>query len=95
VHRTFDPLEGDQDAFAGANHATRTSWQLIVQRQPNGTARYVDEYPRLIISNNIPKVSFFLLAEDIKERSGALYPLIPQFKCQHMGDQSGVSRLHV
>jgi hypothetical protein len=57
--------------------------------------RCVDKYPRLIASDNIPKVSLLVLAEDTKERSGALCQLIPQFKGQHMGDPSGVSRLHV
>jgi hypothetical protein len=95
LYRTFDPPEGGQHAFAGANSAVRASWQLLVQQQRNGTWRCVDEHPRLIASNNIPKVSLLLLAEDIKGRSGALCPLIPQFTGQHMGNPSEVSKLHV
>jgi hypothetical protein len=95
VYKTFDSQEGDQHTFVGANCAPRASRQLPVQRQPNGTWRCVDEYPRLIASDNIPKLSLLLLAEDIKESSGTLYPLIPQFAGQHMGEPSEVSRLHV
>jgi hypothetical protein len=71
--------------------ATAT-WQLLAQRQPNGTWRGVDE--RLTNSDNIPKVSLFLPAEDIKERSDPLYPLIPNSQI-NTWDPSEVSRLHV
>jgi hypothetical protein len=39
----------------------------------------IEEYPQLIASDNIPKVSLLLPAEDIKERLGALCRLSPQF----------------
>jgi hypothetical protein len=94
VFITFDPPEGDQHTFIGANCAARASWRLLVQRQPNGTWRCIDEYPQLIASDNILKVSLLLLAEDIKERSGALSPLIPEFAGQYIGDPSEVSSLH-
>jgi hypothetical protein len=94
VYKTFDPPEGDQYAFIGADYAVRASWQFLVQGESNGTWRYVDEYPRLIAGDNIPKVSV-LLAEDIKGRSGVLYPLISQLAGQHMEDASKVLRLHV
>jgi hypothetical protein len=72
VYNTFGPPEDDQHAFVGADCAARANCQLLVQRKPNETWRYVDEYSRLIANDNIPKVSLLLLAEDIKERSGAL-----------------------
>jgi hypothetical protein len=62
------------------------SWQLLVQQQPNGTWRCVYEYPRLIASDNIPKMSLLLLAEDIKERSGTLYPLVSQLASMYCGN---------
>jgi hypothetical protein len=93
--KAFDSPEGDQHAFVRAHCAARASWQLLVQRQPNETWPFVDECPQLIASDNILKVILLLLAEDTKERSGALYPLIPQFAGQHMEDRSELSRLHV
>jgi hypothetical protein len=62
---------------------------------PNGTWGCVDDYPPVLARDNIPKVSLLLLAEDIKERSGSLHPLIPQFTGQCMRDLLEVSRLHV
>jgi hypothetical protein len=46
----------------------------------------VNEYPQLISSDNFQRVSLLWLVEDIKERSGARYPLIPQFAGERMGD---------
>jgi hypothetical protein len=79
VHNACNSLEDDEDPVVGVNRGPRASWQLLVQREPNGTWRRANEYPRLVASDDVTKVNHLLLAEQIKERLGTTEALLPQF----------------
>jgi hypothetical protein len=95
VYNAFDTPKDNRHAFVGADCGSRASWQALVQRKPNGTWRCLNEYPRLIVRDDIMEVNLLSLVEHIKERSGAVDTLLSRFESQHVGNSLKMSRFHV
>jgi hypothetical protein len=84
LSNAFDTPKDNKYAFVGADCGSRASWQLFVQQKLNGTWRCLNEYPRLIASDDVMEVNLLSLAEHIKERSGAIDTLFSRFGSQHV-----------
>jgi hypothetical protein len=77
--------------FSALIRGPRASWQLLVQREPNGIWGWVNKYSGLVASENVTEVNLLLLAEHVKERSGASSE-ISRFHAQGYGEASIDSR---
>jgi hypothetical protein len=73
--------ENKEHAFVRADCGPRAVWQFLVQR--------------FVANDDVTEVNLLLLAEHIKEPSGAIDGPLSQFSSQHVGDPSEMPTFHV